>query len=186
MAAPAQQARTSIHRIDGDDVLRYVNDDWVSFATANDAPGLTPENVIGHSMYDFISGAETRHAYRLLLARVRSRRLTLRVPFRCDSPSKKRCMTLHMRPHGTVGVEFISELRHEETRSPIPLLDAAAPRCSVALRICSWCKRVLACQRWEELEAAIADLGLMQCGDMPELKHSICPECSAIVQNARS
>jgi len=182
----AQQPRTSVHRIDGDDVIRYVNDEWIAFAKANDASGMTAENVIGHSIYDFIAGAETRHVYRLLLARVRSRRVALRVPFRCDSPTKKRCMTLHIRPYGTTGVEFISELRHEETRGPVLLLDPAIPRGEEALRICSWCKRVLACQRWEEIETAIAHLDLMQSAEMPELKHGICPECLAIVQSART
>jgi hypothetical protein len=182
----AQQPRTSVHRIDGDDVIRYVNDEWVAFAMANGAPDLTAENIVGHSIHDFIAGAETRHVYRMLLARVRSRRLTLRVPFRCDSPTNKRCMTLHMRPHGATGVEFISELRHEEARSPIALLDTDAARCEEIVRICSWCKRVLTGQRWEEIEAAIAARDLMRCTEMPQLKHGMCPECLAIVQNART
>jgi len=181
----AQQPRTSIHRIDGDDVIRYVDDQWVAFAVANGAARLTPENVIGHSIYDFIAGAETQQAYRLLLGRVRSRRVALRVPFRCDAPAKKRSMMLHMRPHATTGVEFISELLHEEMREPTRLLDAAVPRRNDSLRICSWCKRVLACQRWEEIEAAITDLDLMAYTEMPQLKHGMCPECLAIVQNAR-
>ena len=65
-------------------------------------------------------------------------------------------------------------------------LDHAVPRRDKCVRICSWCKRVLVCQRWEEIEVAIADLDLMRYQEMPELKHGVCPECLAIVQSART
>lgn len=179
-------ARRSIHRIDGDDVLRYVDDVWIAFAARNGAPALTAADVLGHSLYDFIAGTETRHVYRLLLGRVRSRRLALRVPFRCDAPDTKRAMTLHIRPHSNTGVEFISELVCEESRKPVALLDASAARSNEVVRVCSWCKRILAGQRWTEIEDAIAELGLMQAKTMPQITHGMCPECLAIVQSVRS
>ena len=140
---PHGAARTIVHRIDGDDVLQYVDDGWVEFAQENEAPKLMRELVLGRSLYDFIQGVDIRHVTALLLGRVRSDEATVKVPVRCDSPTKRRFIELTLVPVRAAGIEFRSRIEREESRDAVALLDEHADRSEDFVRICSWCKRVL-------------------------------------------
>lgn len=83
--------------IDGDDVIREVNDAWKTFAQENHAEGLGDE-VLGNWLWQYLSGMEVKHLFRVLLDRVRESQEVGRVPFRCDAPGLRRHMTLEMTP----------------------------------------------------------------------------------------
>lgn len=175
-----------VHRIDGDDGIRYVDDALVAFALANGASKLTREGVLGHSLFDFIGGSEASHITALLLARVRTG-VALDVPVRCDSPTTRRFIALSMKPLNPTGIEFRSHIVRAETRDPVDLLDDSIERSDVFVRICSWCKRVFVDgQGWVEIEIAVVSLGLFESAPLPQLTHGICEDCLAVVQGSRT
>jgi len=57
-----------VYRIDAADIIEDVNDAWARFAIENDAPSLATE-VIGRSIWDYISGPEVRHIYESVFKR---------------------------------------------------------------------------------------------------------------------
>src|SRR4051812_35162207 len=85
MHEAASAPETYVYRITPDDVIEFVNDSWLRFAVANDAPRLVPE-VLGSSLWKHISGPQVVHLSRELLTRVRASRCEVYLPFRCDSP----------------------------------------------------------------------------------------------------
>jgi len=178
---------TIVYRVDGDDIIRHVDDGWLSFAAANGSPGLTRDRVLGRYIFDFISGDEARHIFKLLFGRVRGQRASIRVPFRCDAPALRRFMMMTMSPYEGTGVQFESEVVREEAREFVSILDAIAVRCDEFVRVCSWCKRVcLDEDSWVDVERAVAALDLLSSRELPQLTHGICPECLDLIQRARA
>ncbi|HVP29335.1 MAG TPA: hypothetical protein VMW35_09270 [Myxococcota bacterium] len=167
-----------VYLVDARDRIRSVGPGWVGFAKANSAPELTPEAVVGRSLWDFVAGLEVRHLYRILLEKVRSLRRRVAVPFRCDAPDLRRFVELVMLPSDGRDVEFRVRILRQEPRAFVRLLDASAPRSDELLRICSWCKRVLLPgEEPMEVEDAVARLDLFDRRELPGLTHTICPAC---------
>ena len=74
-----------IYRIDRTDTIVSVSDNWATFADANAWGGfLRPEDVVGHSLWDFIQDLETRHLYEELFRRVRAGMTFRPIPFRLN------------------------------------------------------------------------------------------------------
>ena len=165
-----------------DNRVRWLSDEWLAFASANGAPELTVEAVVGRPLFAFISGAETEYLYYLLLDEVRTRGRHIVVPFRCDSPSRRRFMRLEMSPFEKQSVAFVGTLLREEPRRAISFLDAAAARTTAALSICSWCKRVAVDEEWFDLETAVTRLRLFDSPRLPQQNHSACERCRASVR----
>lgn len=175
-----------VYRIDANDRLCYIGEDWAAFAAENGAPELTSERVLGHSIYDFIAGKETAYVYRLLLGQARATGRPLRFPFRCDSPARRRFLTMSVRRYGDTGVEFHCTLERVESRTPISLLNVDLPRGDELVRVCSWCKRVNVRERgWHEIDAAVTELDLFSSPHPPEISHGMCNRCHDLVQSAR-
>lgn len=173
---PAPLERVT-YRIDVNDVIIAVGDDWAAFARRNNAPALDADT-IGRSLWDFVEGDTTRFVYRALLARVRSGQ-SITFGYRCDAPALRRYMQMTMRPVGEGGVEFESTTVRVEPRAPV-IATAAAPHTDGPLvRMCSWCNRVEYGGTWGELEAAAEPLGLFAATDPPLITHAMCPSCFA-------
>lgn len=174
--AAARERADVAYRIDSRDVFVHLSDGWLDFATANDAPDLRPENVVGRPLWDFVADETTRQLYREILVRVRAGRV-VSFPFRCDAPDSRRFMEMSVTTLGGGVVEFESTTRREEERDPPqPLLDREAPRAGDLLRICGWCKRVDA-GGWREVEEAVAALRLFERRELPRLTHGMCDGC---------
>ncbi len=174
---------TCSYSIDGNDRIVALGDEWHKFAIANDAVELTAPGLIGESVWPFITGNETRHLYQVMLARVRMSGATVRFPFRCDAPNKRRFMEMEMRPHGEDGVEFVTQLLREETRPAIALLEHKPTRANWMIRMCSWCKRV-ATPDWVEVEDAIQRMQLFSLEMAPQVSHSVCLDCRQLLRSA--
>jgi len=159
------------YRIDQDDSIAALGDDWVSFAIANDATHLA--DVTGRSLWDFVSDSTTRQVYRQLLARVRQGR-TIRFSYRCDAPSLKRFMQMTMSPAPAGGVTFESATVRTEPCGTTSALPEAGP--DHLLRMCGWCKRVAVDGQWEEVECAVERSGVFA-GRPPAITHTMCPSC---------
>jgi hypothetical protein len=62
-----------IYRIDSNDIIISVSQNWESFARDNAwGSELSPENVVGHLLWDFIQDIEIRHLYEEVFRRVRA------------------------------------------------------------------------------------------------------------------
>lgn len=165
------------YTVDRADALQWVSDHWLSFAAENKAVGMEPELIIGRSLWDFISGAETRHLYEHLFSRARESNASVAVPFRCDSPAARRFMRLEIQPGRDRQLRIVVRVDREEVRDPVALLESSRARTDRLLTMCSWCRRILVGEQWEEVEEAISDLGLFAGDALPTISHGVCPDC---------
>lgn len=130
------------YRIDRSDVLIDVNGEWTAFAFENGAPELTPEAVLDKPIWDFIRDRETRHLYRLILMEARESLATLRFPFRCDSPGKKRFHEMEITAGTDGSVRFRCRALRIEARESTSLFERGADRSDEYVTVCSWCRRI--------------------------------------------
>lgn len=177
MADPA----TYTYSIDHSDRLVSLSDSWLAFAVENDAPSLTRELVCGRSIWEFISGADTRQLYRLLFERVRADGRRRSVPFRCDSPDRLRFMELQLAP-GADGIELCGVLLREQQRVYCPLFDTALPHAQYSFPSCSVCRRVFAFGAWLEVEEAVRRLGAFDTARPPGLEPGLCDACRRLLE----
>ncbi len=164
---------TVCYAVDSHDRVISIGGKWATFARVNDAPHLA-EGVLGRSLWEFIDGGVTRQVYRDLLVRVRQG-VVVRFPFRCDSPTETRDLTMTMQPAGGGDVEFTTHTAAVAARvshpgGPVPDL----------IRVCSWCKRVWGDGAWCQPEYVIERLELFS---HPEarLTHGICDRCEEML-----
>jgi hypothetical protein len=174
--SPAERIR---YQIDRHDAITSVSDSWASFARANGAPQLA-EGVFGRSLWEFVSELTTEHLYRDLVRRVRAGR-TITFPYRCDAPALRRFMQMTMTPGSEDSVTFDSVTLRTEQRAAVPVSHSPHLRTDLLLKMCSWCKRIDVEGDWEEIERAVARLGLFTGERVPALTHSICPDCIALM-----
>ncbi|HEV2131118.1 MAG TPA: hypothetical protein VGR27_08445 [Longimicrobiaceae bacterium] len=169
------------YELDAQDRIRSTGADWDRFAAANGAPELDSRSILLTPLWHFVTGSEVQHLLRLLFERVRSRNTTVRLPFRCDSPSARRFMELTVRPLPAYALAVESRLLRTESRQYIPLLERS-PRLRYGfLTMCSWCKRIrLVNGEWVEVERAIELMDLFAAADLPMLSHRICRSCAAL------
>jgi len=173
-----RDTRRYIYRLDATDRIVWVNDAWLAFARENDAAALAAETVLYRPLWDFITNTEVQHLYGLIFDKVRSTGSVVTLPFRCDSPTRRRFMELVVGPEPQQTLNLASRLLWEEPREPVALLEAARPHSERFLTICSWCKRVLLAHgQWAEVEVAMRSLDTFQEPVLPRLTHGICPSC---------
>lgn len=167
-----------VYRIDAADIIENVNDAWAQFAIDNDAPLLATE-VIGRSIWDYISGPQVRHIYASVFERVRKHHCHLSFPLRCDSPSLYRAMRLSVSPLSEGRIEFCSVL--ETIRAQPRTLDILRPNLGASLtyvlKMCSWCKAMEVGARWKPIEQAIEEMRLLNQERLPTIMQALCNSC---------
>lgn len=171
------------YAIDAHDRIVAVDEVWFSFARANGADELARRpGPIGQSLFAFIGDLTTSHLYGACFDRVRRTGQPMRVPFRCDSPARRRFLEMEIAPDATDGLELRTTVVAVEPRPPVALLDPARPAADELLRMCSWCKAVATPERWCEVEEAVLALRLFEDDILPGISHTICPECELRVE----
>jgi hypothetical protein len=168
-----------IYRIDFTDTIIRVSENWADFANENAWSGsVRPEEVVGHSLWDFIQGRETRHLYQALIRRVRMKTPSKVISFRCDSPGERRHLELLIEALPDDQIEITSRILRTEARTPIRLLGPDAPRSKEIVSLCSVCKKVkISSEKWVELEDGLAHLKIFEKDEMPKLSHGLCQSC---------
>lgn len=168
-----------VYRMDHNDTIISVSENWCAFATENAWAGaVSPEGVVGHKLWDFIQGIETRHLYQELIRRVRGAVPSQLISFRCDSPDERRYLELFIEAMPEDQIQNTSRILRTETRPPVRLLDANAPRSKDKVSICSMCKKVkVSPDQWVELEEGLAYLKIFEEEEIPLLSHGLCPQC---------
>jgi hypothetical protein len=167
------------YRVDNTDTIVSVSDNFYTFAERNDwQGGWRPDDVVGHSLWDFIQDRETQHLYQELFRRVRKGRRCRAIPFRCDSPDERRFLELLLEALPDQQIAITSKIIRTEHRNRIRLLEAGTSRSTDYLTICSMCKKIkMSPQHWAEIEEGLVKLRLFEADDMPLLTHGVCPEC---------
>ncbi len=136
-------------------ILSIGTRNWNSFAIENDGAALLDgQGVIGHSMFDFISGDDVRATYQKFFTALRSgaaRRA--RLMSRCDSPTVRRELWIvitAVQPGSVVDGFLVQSLTVSETvRPPVDLFDFQAmlersrrDKALPILAMCSYCQDV--------------------------------------------
>ena len=174
----------TVYQVDCRDSIVWVDPTWGEFAKRNGAPQLLAEQVVGRRLPDFVAGDEVRQLWSLVLQRVRDEERSVTLPFRCDSPDRRRFMELDLTPLADGRVELTARLLREEARDRVALLDACVPRSADTLPICSQCKRIQGSEdEWVEVEEGIKQLDLFGAGLLPRLTHVLCDPCLASFQS---
>lgn len=167
-----------MYRINRQDEIVFVNDEWLRFSFENGAGKFQSENVLNKSLWNFIADDLTRELYKVVLRRVRNG-ATISFSFRCDAADFRLLleMTVTNLPNGEVQFETKPLWRHE--REPQPLLETGAALSGEEfLRICGWCQRVdVGVSDWREIEIAMTKLKLFEQDSLPQLTHGICNSC---------
>ncbi len=181
-----------IYRLDSRDCFLGMNRKWSTFAEENGAPELVGEQLLGEPLWRYVEGADVTRIYREVFWRVREQRIQVVFPFRCDSPEVRREMLMKVLPkeNNDLEIQCITKsiVRHSfPDADEFPDLDefpdaddktAPFDPATELLRICSWCKSVHLEDRWIAIEAAIKRLNLFGRPSVPQLTHSVCPDCS--------
>ncbi len=168
-----------VYVIDEADRIVSVSDNWLPFAEANDAAeSCHPDRVVNEPIWRFIDGPEATHLYEVILASVRTRGITVTLPYRCDAPDRRRFLELRIAPVAREHIEFTSRIIREELRERVELLQAGAPRSHDLLKMCSVCRKVeVQGTGWAEAEAAVVALRLFEETALPQISHGLCPDC---------
>lgn len=178
---PASQTapETFVYELDASDRIQAVNDAWDAFARDNGAPDLAREQVVGTTLWRFISDPHTVDLYRLLLERLRHTHRPIEFDYRCDSPDCRRYLHMKVEPIGDGAVRFISRLDRTEPRQAVGALDPNLPRHPGVLSMCSICKRVRSGRHdWVPIEEALNTFETMQRDRPPSVAQGVCPDCS--------
>ena len=175
----SEAGSTCCYHIDGKDRIVSVSDNWLVFAQENEAAeSCHPEKIINRSIWEFIDGIETQLLYDIVLKNIRRTNKSVRLPFRCDAPGKRRYLELRITPVLKGTIEFASTIIREELRDSIEMLEFDIPRSDELVRMCSMCKKVeLPGNCWVEIEAAIVTLKLFEKLKQPQISHGLCHDC---------
>jgi hypothetical protein len=170
--------RLFIYRIDLEDRISFVNDEWIAFGIENGLTELSARGVVGRPLWDFVSDPTVQHLYKALFEKVRARKSKPKIPYRCDSPDCRRIMNMELSVSSDGEIHLTNRILQLEFRPHISILEPSADRSNQFLAICSICKKTkLRENRWYEIEEAVAILGMTETGPYPQLTHSICDGC---------
>lgn len=176
-------------------ILAIGRRNWNTFARENDGRDLIDgSGVIGHSIFDFISGDDVRDTYgKFFTAIVAGRAKRARLFSRCDSPTVKRELWIAITPirNGSV-VErlLIQSLTVSETvRPPVDLFDFQAmlekvrqDKALPILGMCSYCQEVRYPSGSDDdtgTWVAAEDYYHLGGDSNVRISHGICPDCDA-------
>jgi hypothetical protein len=174
-----------LYQLNAQDEISSVNEEWLSFAQANEGTPLLAPWILGRRLWDFMGDPETEHIYRQLHRRVRAGHEAIRITFRCDGPERRRLLELDITAGSEGGLTYRVRTVREEDRPAVPLLDAHQPRSEEFVTMCGWCKRVsVGAGEWLEVEKAVVALSLFDEPRPPQLTHGICEECSLRLDQA--
>jgi len=163
---------TTIHRIDADDHITFLDDGFRRQAKDAGVPDL-PAEIMGKNLFLYLAGQLTHLWYHLLLERARQG-VEISFPFRCDSPALRRELQMVMRPIEYNGVEFESRPIVEAPRPFTPLLDPTIARGLQTVTMCAWCKRLRSVIGWLEVEQAATILQAFTEPLPPNIDYGIC------------
>ena len=109
-----------IYSIDADDRIVDVNREWTVFARENGG-SPDPTAVLGRPLWDYIVDEGNRRLYRSMVHSLRHKAAPIHIPFRCNSPTVERHMTMTFAPGVLSEVAFICALQYSFDRAARPV-----------------------------------------------------------------
>ena len=177
MTEPADIEQTLRYVIDAEDRIIKLDGNWDPMFSDGERETLPRDSILGQPMWNFILNDGLRSLYAVLIKRVRQSRRTIRFPYRCDTPDRRRLARLKLKPGEAGQVHFISDILTSEQRL-VPLTLDYVPGNRGLVRSCSICSRLDVAQNWQHAE----ELSEQQLGVVSEnslrVAHGICPDCS--------
>jgi len=167
-----------VYRLNQNDEIIYVNDNWDKFAEENDGmPENLSKNVLNKKILSFIADFETKHLYKAILDNVRLYKRSATIGIMCDSPNIVRFIDITIKPLENDHVEFHCLLKKQHERTKVLLLDKHIPRSDDFIKMCSYCKAINIDNEWFETEKGVSKLSLFYKSRLPQISHGICPSC---------
>jgi hypothetical protein len=167
------RAPTTTYWLDSEDRIVRVCDDWDKFARENGAnSSCYAKSVIGRHLQQFIIGEPTRMYVDTVMQRARYLGVVTQRHYRCDSPHRRRHMSMTITPE-----DGLLCVRHHVVREQrlIPAVYFEAGRNQddpTALRRCSSCLRLSSGRSWFDVSRLD--------GEQPfAVVYQVCPECAA-------
>ncbi len=163
--------------VDGEYRVLWVGGEWDEFALSGGANGAISNKVLSTSIMSQIAGEETRAATARMIDTVLEHKRTLRVEYRCDSPSMARQFLMTIQPMKDGRALMVHDLKDAWHFSP-PLnrwhYDSAAKDTK-----CSFCGSV----RFEH------ETGWTRCDDIGDrhpthVTYEICRPCRVAIDHA--
>jgi len=157
-----------------------INWDWSEFSLSNNTHNLTPSQVLGRDLGDFICDDTTRMLIYTLVKSVHGLGRPMRRPYRCDSPECKRFMEMEIapEPNGLVRLDHrILRVEPLPVKASFHLVEHNTPTITVPLR-CSMCNCLKFGEQWIEIDMAIAHQ-LIDDQQPMRVIYTICPTCKA-------
>jgi hypothetical protein len=170
------------YTIDESDLVVSVDDRWIQFAQLNGGTELTRSAVIGRSIWDFIGGSDTRNLYQAVFERVRSENLSIKLPYRCDSPGLLRHMELEIGVGADKNLNLSGRLLRQENRGPSPSTDGSTALPEHNFLMCSFCKRVQESGEWINPEVVIRKFHVFEAANEKKIEYSVCETCRDFVK----
>ncbi len=143
------QSKTNAYWLDSKDLIVKVSEEWDAFALENSSPEMLSNNVLGLSIWNFVTGDQTRLWLNTLFGYERIHGKALMRPYRCDSPNEKRFMEMNVSMDGKLlGVRH-SVIRVEKLSPPLNFEFSSVKRSGYRRR-CSICNRTEMGEKWME------------------------------------
>lgn len=184
MSNISTEANRVVYWIDRKNIIQRVNENWDDFALANDGGGVTRDQVVGRSIFDFIVGDNTRMWIETVLEHVRLVRQPLAREYRCDSPSEKRFMMMRLTPVEGDLIRLDHEtLRVESMACHVPDFVYCGRKASRLTVRCSICNKVKAGEQWVDPDSPEAKLERSTGASTP-VAYSVCESCRSMLPKA--
>ncbi len=136
--------------IDRSDRIIDVSPGWDQFAHRNNGERAVSGEVVGRSLWDFVTGEMTRGWLRTLFNLSRLNKFEVDRPYRCDSPDEKRYMVMHIQPIGGGTLSVSHRILQARPSWPLIHFDFALNDDQPRHQRCSICNRLQVDGRWAE------------------------------------
>ena len=158
------------YALDDTDTITRVSSGWSELG----------DQLTGQTIWNFFSGAATRHIYEKIYQNVRVTRTPASVDIRCDQPDRLVELRVAVSP-GEESLLFvhIESLREAPTEYR-SIWDPIAVRSGEFVLACSWCQSIhVGDDLWLPFVDAVEKIGLLKANKPPDISHGICDECLA-------
>lgn len=150
---------------------------WDNFAEDNEGGDRSfSDEIIGKSLFSFISGDATKMYISTMIQRVRLTNKMLDIDYRCDSPEMKRFMRMKIVPEGegVIRVENLME-KEEPQKKPVRFTDSNR---KTIIKKCSMCQKVNSNNEWLEADE-IENIELFaEGGEEVPVIYTVCNSCN--------
>ncbi len=154
-----------------------VNDEWNQHALENHSPELCSQEVVGKTLWHFISDRHTTLMHELIVSVAHSRKKPIVWRFRCDSAEWYRVLESVVEPLTNGHSRYTNRFTTQIHRPSIELLGTRQDRSDEFIRLCSWCKGVIQGQHVVTLEYINENYSTRREKALPQLLHGMCHDC---------